>query len=407
MTIAAAKPAPDNSSVSVCWDDGRSEKYSALWLRDNCPSFHLAVDRQLNDGDHSEVSTHSSFANVNVPQSGQLNVAWKDGHVSVFPAKFLRRFQQDAITKMKASLPEVLCEKNPVPRVQYQDLAHDAGIYKALKAINDLGCVTITGCPITKESIHEVTTKICEVPMYLAHYGTGGEFVTGAAKTKSQLACPNCVCNVPNPIELHQDNPYQQEVPGLFFHFCQRLDDGVVGGSNMVMDAFHVAETLRLTDPEAFEVLSTTNILYEKDQGGPSPVKQSVERPIISVGSDGVITEVVYSAFWSKTHHLTEDELQRFVMARQAWKAVIARLKDEGFEVSTPMTPGDCTILNNKRVMHGRLPFVTIDGIRQMYRSYGSESLWLNRYKVLQKTQEGIEATHVHRGGSALALPML
>jgi len=330
-----------------------------------------------------------------------LGVDWKDNHYSVYPASYLRRYRQALVKDAETTLePEILSTNSPVPTVAFEDLQDERLLYEAMKAINDLGVVTITGCPNNKAGSEELMRLFCEVPAYIPLYGYGSDYLCGAEKNETQKACPQCFCNIPKPIEMHQDFAYFDDVPGLFFNMCMRLDNGVIGGCNTAMDAFHVAEVLRKTDPESFEALSTIGVTFAKTALNSSrPVKASVDRPIIRLGPQGEIASIIWSLMYLRTQRLDPETLLRFAKAREAFKALIKKLGTEGYEVATPMGEGDCTILNNKRMMHGRLPFAQVDGIRQFYQSYGAWGLFMNRFKVLESRFEDVY--YVHRGLSA------
>eukprot|EP00494_Astrolonche_serrata_P005572 UN05588 len=119
-----------------------------------------------------------------------------------------------------------------------------------------------------------------------------------------------------------------------------------------------IAEELRRVDPESFEVLSTVEVTFAKTAlDSTRPVKTSVDRTIIKLNPKGEIEDIIWSLMYLRTQRLDSKTLARFAKARESFQAVIHRLCNEGYEVETPMEPGDCTILNNRRVMHSRVPF--------------------------------------------------
>lgn len=399
MSLASAHPAREKTSVVIEFDDKRTAEFSALWLRDNCLKFATASHRE-----YAVAGTHGSFTAASIRKDGHLLVDWADSHFSIFPPEYLRRYLPSSVVEANATLkPSIAHASNPIPEVSYDDLGDDRTLYAALKHVNDIGAVIIKGAPPTKETAEDLMAKFCDVPAYIPLYGYGSDFLLGAEKNETQKACPQCFCNIPMPIEFHQDFAYFEDVPGLFFNLCMRIDKGIVGGTNTVMDAFFAAEELRRTDPEAFETLASVEVTFAKTALNSSrPVKTSVDRTIIQLGGSGEIVDVMWSLMYLRTQRLDAPTLDRFVRAREAWKAIIARLEHDGHAVETPMQPGDCTIVNNKRMMHARLPFVDVDGVRQFYQCYGSEGLFRNRFKVLQSNFEDVY--HIHKGGSALSV---
>jgi len=67
------------------------------------------------------------------------------------------------------------------------------------------------------------------------------------------------------------------------------------------------------------------------------------------------------------------------------------------------MKKGECLIMNNKRIMHSRLPFTKVDGVRQFYQAYGNWGLFLNKWKVVEHLVEGY-CFHTHQGGTSISI---
>lgn len=414
LRVANLAPAADKSCLTVGFNDGQEAQFSALWLRDNCPAFSTASHRK-----YAVPGEHDAFDQASLRKDGKLLVDWKDSHFSIFPARYLRKWSRGNVLRGESLLPEVVSAENPAPEMDYSSLDNPSELLKAMKYVNDLGVVIIRGCPTnlapmgpsnlmaspTPASLLDLMAKFAEVPAYIPLYGYGSDYLLGAEKNETQKACPQCFCNIPEPIEMHQDFAYFNDVPGLFYNFCMRVDKGIKGGTNTCMDAFYVAEQLRRTDPESFEALTTITVTFAKIAlESTRPVKSSVDRPIIQVNADGEIVDVMWSLMYLRTQRLDASTLARFAKAREAWKAAIARAADGGFEVPTPMGVGDCTILNNKRMMHARLPFTEVDGVRQFYQTYGQEGLFCNRLKVVEEQVTSGDAFHVHHGGAALTV---
>ena len=63
-------------------------------------------------------------------------------------------------------------------------------------------------------------------------------------------------------IELgpHTDNPYRRPVPSIQFLFC--VENSCVGGNSTLVDGFQVAKDLKVHHPDAFKILTETNIFY-------------------------------------------------------------------------------------------------------------------------------------------------
>jgi len=69
-----------------------------------------------------------------------------------------------------------------------------------------------------------------------------------------------------------------------------------------------------------------------------------------------------------RTQRLNGKTLYDFINAREIFKKFIEDKRDE-FECVTSIVKGECLIMNNKRILHSRLPFQKVDGVRQFYQA--------------------------------------
>lgn len=65
------------------------------------------------------------------------------------------------------------------------------------------------------------------------------------------------VAYLSTPLQLHGDLPYYEYMPGANFLHCFMQTESE-GGYSLMSDGFYAAETLKLKEPELFNILSTT-----------------------------------------------------------------------------------------------------------------------------------------------------
>ena len=149
------------------------------------------------------------------------------------------------------------------------------------------------------------------------------------------------------------------------------LENKAKGGETLLVDGFHVAQTLREMDPKAFETLCRIKIpaQYVGDAG---VVHTPEPHPLITLNeATGQIVQIRYNnndrAPLSSTTSNVRDsnDIQEFYRALKVWNKLLTSQKNEFW---FQLTPGTAVIFNNWRVLHGRSAFT--GGPRRMCGCY-------------------------------------
>jgi gamma-butyrobetaine dioxygenase len=163
---------------------------------------------------------------------------------------------------------------------------------------------------------------------------------------------------VPDPANLaftsraiapHTDNPYRDPVPTLQLLHCLR--DASVGGDTVLVDGFAAAAALRDGDPVSFGVLTSTPIPFAYVDKATS---LTACQPLISLTRRGRITGVRLNNRSMQPPRLPPAEAGAVYGAYRAWAEIVARPE---FALHLRLTPGDCLVFDNTRILHARTAF--------------------------------------------------
>lgn len=170
----------------------------------------------------------------------------------------------------------------------------------------------------------------------------------------------------------HTDGTYSHEAPGLQMFCCTERDG--TGGESIVVDAFAIAETLRVEYPEHFELLTQVSVPAHYIEPG---IELRATRPAIRLNSHSHIVQVSMNNYDRSPMLLPADQMEAFYAAygqlhelsgdRSRWKSI--RLE-----------PGDVLINDNWRVLHGRQAYT---GARRFIGCYLNHEDFESRCRTL------------------------
>ncbi len=189
------------------------------------------------------------------------------------------------------------------------------------------------------------------------------------------------VRSVPEPVDLaytpvgltaHTDQPYRRPSPGI--QFLHALVNDAAGGDSTVVDGLAAVQGLALDDPQAFDVLSTTDIDYRYDVGADVVVARA---PMIDLDRDGTLRRFRFSPRVDFAPPIEPDLLDAYYRGRR-WLA--DHLNDEANRIDFRLEAGDVIVVDNARVLHGRTPFDPSVGNRHLQGCYidhdGPDTMW-------------------------------
>jgi gamma-butyrobetaine dioxygenase len=332
----------------------------AIWLRDNCSCAecrHPGNGQKLfNIGDLAE--------DIRVDEvredDGMVHVRFApDGHASVFNGGWLRSWLPDA--SEPPADPRVADAKrmwnaatlDVMPEADWADYQRDpASKAAALDAVQSIGFVVLRGVETTPRRVLDVAASFG----FVRDTNYGDLFDVRVEANPVNLAFTGL------PITPHTDNPYRDPVPTLQLLHCLR--NAAHGGDSGFVDGFDAAAVLRDEKPEAFDVLSRTEVTYRFS----SPdAELSATRPMIGLDPYGRVREIRFNNRSMQPVRLRPADSERFYQAYRAFAEVLNRPEQQ---TVMRMQAGDCVIFDNTRILHARTAFEDERGERHLQGCY-------------------------------------
>jgi gamma-butyrobetaine dioxygenase len=336
--------------------------FPAVWLRHNCPcpdcrdpvtGQRLVEITQISNG---------PWATVTAEFAGSIEVTFApDGHRSVFSRAWLAASALDvggvdadlrtedgkALWRAApasggggpaAGLP--LVELAAVPAADWAGyLADDSVRVSVLDTVVRYGAGLLRGVPGSGGMV----TAVAETFGYVRETNYGRIFDVRVVADPANLAFTS------RAIAPHTDNPYRDPVPTLQLLHCLR--DASLGGETVLVDGFAAAAALRAVDPLSFGVLTDTPIPFAYVD---KETSLTACQPLISLTRRGRITGVRLNNRSMQPVRLPPAEAEAVYGAYRAWAAIVARPE---FALHLRLTPGDCLVFDNTRILHARTAF--------------------------------------------------
>jgi gamma-butyrobetaine dioxygenase len=343
--------------------------FPAVWLRHNCPcpdcrdpatGQRLVEITQISNG---------PWATVTAEFADSIEVTFApDGHRSVFSRAWLAASALDvgaeadadlrtedgralwraapasagggpaAGLPLAAGLPRA--ELAAVPAADWAGyLADDSLRVSVLDAVVRYGAGLLRGVPASGGMV----TKVAETFGYVRETNYGRIFDVRVVADPANLAFTS------RAIAPHTDNPYRDPVPTLQLLHCLR--DASLGGETVLVDGFAAAAALRAVDPVSFGVLTSTPIPFAYVDKESS---LTACQPLIALNPRGRITGVRLNNRSMQPVRLPPAEAEAVYGAYRAWAAIVARPE---FALHLRLSPGDCLVFDNTRILHARSAF--------------------------------------------------
>jgi trimethyllysine dioxygenase len=361
-----------DQDVEVSWKDTvSSARFSPFWLRDHCHSEESlnseTLQRQV---DTFAIAKDIAAAKVEIKDAGRtLRVTWaNDDTVSVFPAGFLWRIAQNE--GRERAPRRTLWDRDSIgknfPSESHREILHsDAALLRWLSLAEEFGFALTTGA---SASVADLETLVKRVG-YVRHTIFGGMWEFTANMAFKDTAYTSVA------IGPHTDGTYSNDSPGFQMFQCLAFDG--TGGDSTLVDGFKVAETIRKTDPKAFEVLSEIKVPAHYLGDG---VHLRAEHPVIGLDHNGHLRQIAYNNYDRAPLRLPLPQMSEFYRALALFHGLI---NDPAYEISMRLLPGTVLFFDNWRTLHGRHAF---KGRRHMSGAYLNKEDVESKLRVLRAT---------------------
>jgi trimethyllysine dioxygenase len=362
-----------DQDVEVSWKDKVSAaRFSPFWLRDHCHSeVSLNSETLQRQVDTFAIAKDIAPAKVEIKDAGRtLSVTWaNDGTVSVFPAGFLWQISQD---EGRERVPRrTLWDRDSMgknfPSVSHREILHsDAALLRWMSLVEEFGFALTTGASASVADMEMLVKRVGYVRQTI--FGGMWEFSANMAFKDTAYTSVS--------IGPHTDGTYSIDSPGFQMFQCLAFDG--TGGDSTLVDGFKVAETIRETDPKAFEVLSEIKVPAHYLGDG---VHLRAEHPVIGLDHNGDLRQIAYNNYDRAPFRLPAAQMSEFYRALALFHRLI---NDPAYEISMRLLPGTVLFFDNWRTLHGRHAF---EGHRHMSGAYLNKEDFESKLRVLRTTK--------------------
>ncbi|KAL6073349.1 trimethyllysine dioxygenase [Balamuthia mandrillaris] len=369
-------------SLRVEWSDGVKKDFHYLWLRDNCQCkecYHPITFQRLVDT--LSISRDIRPNEVEVQPSGKgVSVHWKehDGqtHHSLFTNEWLRDIATHALYRDNLSVVEQRehQQRGSIPEVAYKDVMNkrnDDGLRHWLDFIHAYGFAVVRDVPLSVESSKETAERIahCQATIFGTFWDITSRSFDDVALEHGDTAYTNIG------LGAHADGSYSMEPPGL--QFFRILEHDGVGGENILVDSFFIAEKLRREKPHSFAYLSNKPVRFHyKDKDNHLTTEEKIFR--LDERTGRMVQFRYNNDDRSPVFFEREEEMEEHYDA--LWDLMQElRNPDNIFEMK--LRPGDLLVTNNWRVLHGRKAF---SGKRRLLGCYMRMEDFLSKSRLVR-----------------------
>lgn len=156
----------------------------------------------------------------------------------------------------------------------------------------------------------------------------------------------------------HTDQSYMAYAHPLVL-VLHAIENTVTGGESILVDGFKVAEDLARERPEDYAVLARTTVTFRQYE---PQLNYFFNRSIrtLELDADGKLKALHFS-HKNFTVDLPFEEMGAFYAA---YTELLRRMKSPAYQYVFPLQPGQCLLMANHRVLHGRNAFDAASGIR-------------------------------------------
>ena len=166
-------------------------------------------------------------------------------------------------------------------------------------------------------------------------------------------------------------------MPTLQILYC--LENSAAGGDSQVVDGFAAAQRLRAESPDGFKLLSRYCAQFEYRGGG--DVHLVSRKPMIELNADGELTAIRFNN--RSTAAITDVPFAHMADYYAAYRRLSEIIDDPAMAVSFKLEPGECFIVDNTRVLHGRTGYADSGGSRWLQGCYADKDGLLSTLSVL------------------------
>ena len=361
-------PTTDTDAVSLSdrFLTVNGQRFHYIWLRDHClcsQCHHASSFQKVYDiSDHIALPKPKSAA----IQDQTLVVEWDEEqcHRSTFPIPWLLSYAYDRGNGEPSSLPKPKSYPNAAPVLwdrAWLDVTPQTWPQFGASTFDTwIDQLDTLGFTIVRNLAWEdLDTFISSIgPIYeLASYG---RYSTVKAIPEGQDLSLSYAGNALSP---HTDLAFVPAPRVVQLLYC--VENQASGGESVLVDGYRVVQDFRTHHPDYFQILSETPVQFRQFyQQWDYFVSHTT--PILKCDPVGTVTDIYFS-HKNFGLDLPFEQIEGFY---EAYCAFARYLKNPAYQYWFRMEPGDCQVLQNFRVLHGRNAFDPRSGPRHLEIAY-------------------------------------
>ncbi|MFN3661505.1 TauD/TfdA family dioxygenase [Yoonia sp.] len=357
----------EDKGLRVPLASGQTGYFNYFWLRDNCPSsFDSETRERTFDIFHLDKPPHPQKAEL---AADGLSVVWNDGHVSTYSMEFLESYATGERRKDPADMPRRAWFGDHYATVarfsQPKLMADKTEVARWIEALLTEGVAVVTDMPDSHEGLTETVRLIGHVrPTFF------GDFFDVRTHIK-----PTNLAYTAKALEMHTDTPAEDMAPGMQFLHCRA--NSVEGGLNLFLDGMAVANDLHREDPEAFRLLSETDIPYycEHDH-----YDMRARQRVIELDEHGEVSGVTISQHMADIFDLPQEFLDDYYPAFCKFGRL---LQSDKYMMRFRLNASECIVFDNHRIVHGRAAYSATSGERYLRGCYSDRGEMRSAYRAI------------------------
>lgn len=339
-------------------------RFHHIWLRDHClcsQCHHATAFQKIYDiSDRIEPPKPKSAA----LQDSKLIVEWEENppHRSIFPLPWLLSYAYDREKEGK-SVPSNIKSQLNREKILWDSASLNANppkwpqfgvdtIESLIDQIDRLGFTILKN--LAWEDLEAFTSSIG--PIYKV--GRNTPFTSVKAVPKAQDLSYGS-----GALSLHTDLTYIPAPRVVELLYC--VEHQASGGESVLVDGYRVAQDFRTEHPDYFQILSETPVQFREFSTGWGYFV-SHTTPILKLDVTGEVSDV-YFCHKNFGLDLPFDRVESFY---EAYCTFASYLKNPAYQYWFRMEPGDCQLVQNFRVLHGRSAFDPTSGPRHLEGGY-------------------------------------
>lgn len=355
--------------IDIAFGDGSTHIFTLAWLRDHCACAacrHPETQQRLLDT--FALPKNLELAAIELGVGGKrLNLTWRDGHESDFAAEALAEtlrpvgiLTSDVSTWNDAEISA------DFPQVSYDALMADDAVLEAyIEKIERFGFCFVEGTPATPEATQAVATRIA----YIRETIFGGYWDFTANMEHKDTAYTTLA------IGPHTDGTYSFDAPGYQMFHCLAFNG--VGGENVFVDGFRIAEIMKRETPELYRILTQVEVpgqYIDHDRG----IHLMARRPALREDSTGRLAQISFNNLDRAPFALEPARMAKF---QEAYALFATLANDRSLQYRRRLAPGSLVLFDNWRLLHARDAY---SGYRRLAGAYLNKEDVESRLRVLR-----------------------